>query len=61
MSFRLTFELSNISILNVYCTSKLNLYISDTPVSNRLIIKQGVSECHNISTVAKHTIPCTSF
>ena len=33
---------------------KLDYYILDAPVSNRLIIWQGVSECHNFSIVVKH-------
>ena len=45
----------------VYCTSKLGFYILDAPVSNRLIIKQGVSKRLNLSTVVKNMIPFTSF
>ena len=50
-----------ICLFYVYCTSKLDFYILDAPVSNRLIIKQEVSECLNISIVVEHTIPFTSF
>ena len=45
----------------VCCTSKLDLYILDAPVSKRLIIEQGVSEYLNISTVVEHKIPFTSL
>ena len=53
LAFRLAIEMSS--------TSKLDFYILDAPVSNRLIIKQGVSECLNISTAVEHMIPFTSF
>ena len=53
LAFRLAIEMSS--------TSKLDFYILDAPVSNRLIIKQGVSECLNISIVVKHMIPFTNF
>ena len=50
-----------IFLFYVYCTSKLDFYILNAPVSNRLILEQGVSECLNISTVVEHAIPFTSF
>ena len=53
LAFRLAIEMSS--------TNKLDFYILDAPVSNRLIIKQGVSEYLNISIVVKHMIPFTSF
>ena len=55
-------ELSGIEIGNwivkyvyffVYCTTKLDYYILDAPVSNRLI-EQGVSECLIFSIVVEH-------
>ena len=49
-----------ICLFYVYCTSKLDFYILDAPISNRLI-KQGVSECLNISIVVKHKIQFISF
>ena len=52
---------SEICLFYVYCTSKLTFYILDVPVSNRLIIEQGVSEFLNISTVVEHTIRFTCF
>ena len=44
-----------------YCTSRLDFYILDAPVSNRLNIEQGVLECINFSTLVEHLIPLTSF
>ena len=44
-------------------TSKLDYYIfiaTALPVSNRLIIEQGVSEYHNFSIVVEHTKQFTS-
>ena len=62
LAFRLIIELSNMSILCILvCTSKLDLYILDLPISNRLIIEQGVSGCLTISTVVELAIPFTSF
>ena len=60
LAFRLSIELSNMSFY-VYCTSKLDYYILDTPISNRLIIEQGVSECLNFSISVEGMIPFTSF
>ena len=60
----MTKELSGIQIeiiSHVYCFSKLDLYILDAPVSNRWIIKQGVSECLNISTLVELTSFVHSF
>ena len=45
----------------VHCTSKLDFYILDAPVSNRLNMEQGISECLNFYTVAEHTILFTTF
>ena len=50
-----------ISLFYVYCTTKLDYYIFDAPISNRLIIDQVVSEYLNFSIVVGHTIPFTSF
>ena len=50
-----------ICLLYVYFTSKLDFYILDVPASNRLIIKQGVSEFLNFSTVVEHLVPFISF
>ena len=60
LAFRLANELSNMSIY-IYCISKIDCYILDAPVSIRLNIKQGFSECFNISTVVEHMIPFASF
>ena len=46
-----------ICLFYAYCTSKLDFYILDTPVSSRLIIEQEFSECLNISTEVEHSIP----
>ena len=40
----------------VQCTSKLDFYILDAPVSNTHIIEQGVSECFYFSTIVESTI-----
>ena len=45
----------------VYCTSKPDYKILDAPVSNRLIIEQGVPECLNIPTVVEYTSFVDSF
>ena len=50
-----------IYLFYVYCTSKLDYYIVDAPLSNRLNIKQGVSEYLNFSIEVEHMIPFTSF
>ena len=50
-----------ICLFYVYCTSKFDFYILDAPASNTLIIKQGVSECPNISSVVEHTSSVDSF
>ena len=50
-----------ICLFYVYFTSKLDFYILDVPASNRLIIKQRVSECLNFSTVVEHLVTLTSF
>ena len=50
-----------ICLFYVYCASKLNFSMLDAPVSNRVIIEQGVSECLNFTTIVEHTIPFTSF
>ena len=50
-----------ICLFYVYCASKLGFSMLDAPVSNRVIIEQGVSECLNFTTVVEHTIQFTSF
>ena len=37
-----------ICLFYVYCTSKLDFYILDAPISKRLISEQGVSECNTM-------------
>ena len=51
LAFRLAIELSNKCLFYVCCTSKLDYYILDEPVSNRLITEQGISKCFNFSIV----------
>ena len=45
----------------VLCTSKLDFYILDAPVSNRLNMEQGISERLNFYTAVEHTILSTTF
>ena len=40
-----------------YCSRKLDFYILDAPVSNKLIIEQGDPECLNFSTAVEYAIP----
>ena len=40
-----------ICLFHVCYTSKLDYYILDEPVSNRLITEQGISKCFNFSIV----------
>ena len=40
-----------ICLFYVCHTSKLDYYILDEPVSNRLITEQGISKCFNFSIV----------
>ena len=57
LAFRMAIELPNMSIL---CFSKLDYYILDASVLNRVIIEQGVSGCLNFSVV-EHAIQFKSF
>ena len=55
-------QVGNCSVKYVYFMFiRPDFYIFNAPVSNRLIIKQGVSEYLGISNKVEHTIPFTSF